>query len=56
MALLIPTILRHDPASRITKIMSALKEVQFHRGLSDVEFDRLYGTEEKCREALFSWR
>ena len=31
-------------------------KVQFQRGLSDVEFDRLYGSEEKCREALFSWR
>ena len=30
--------------------------MQFQRGLSDVEFDWLYGTEEKCREALFSWR
>jgi hypothetical protein len=34
----------------------ARDKVQFQRGLSDVEFDRLYGTEEKCREALFSWR
>jgi len=34
----------------------ARNKVQFQRGLSDVEFDRLYGTEEKCREALYSWR
>ena len=34
----------------------ARNKVQFQRGLSDVEFDRLYGTEETCREALFSWR
>jgi ribosomal protein L37AE/L43A len=34
----------------------ARNKVQFQRGLSDVEFDRLYGTEEKCRAALFSWR
>lgn len=34
----------------------ARNKVQFQRGLSDVEFDRLYGTEEKCRDALFSWR
>ncbi len=34
----------------------ARNKVQFQRGLSDVEFDRLYGTEEKCREVLFSWR
>jgi ribosomal protein L37AE/L43A len=34
----------------------ARNKVQFQRGLSDVEFDRLYGTEEKCREAIFSWR
>lgn len=31
-------------------------KVQFQRGLSDFEFDRLYGTEEKCHEALFAWR
>jgi len=43
----------------IAEIMSALREctmarnkVQFQRGLSDVEFERLDGTEEKCREAL----
>ena len=34
----------------------ARNKVQFQRGLSDVEFERLYGSEEKCREALFSWR
>ena len=34
----------------------ARNKVQFQRGLSDVEFERLYGTEEKCRAALFSWR
>ena len=34
----------------------ARNKVQFQRGLSDMEFDRLYGTEEKCRKALFSWR
>ena len=34
----------------------ARNKVQFQRGLSDVEFDRLYGREEQCREALFSWR
>ena len=32
----------------------ARNKVRFHRGLSDVEFERLYGTEEKYREALFS--
>jgi len=52
-----------DCAMRIMRIASAIREVamarnkvQFQRGLSDVEFDRLYGSEEKCREALFSWR
>ena len=30
----------------------ARNKVQFQRGPSDVEFERLYGTEEKCREAL----
>ena len=34
----------------------ARNKVPFQRGLSDVEFDRLYGGEETCREALFSWR
>jgi hypothetical protein len=34
----------------------ARNKVQFQRGLSDREFDRLYGTEELCREAVFSWR
>ena len=34
----------------------ARNKVQFQRGLSDVEFERLYGTEDKCREALFSRR
>jgi ribosomal protein L37AE/L43A len=34
----------------------ARNKVQFQRGLSDVEFDRLYGREERCREAVFSWR
>ena len=34
----------------------ARNKVQFQRGLSDVEFERLYGTEEKCRAALFAWR
>ena len=30
--------------------------VQFQKGMSDADFDRLYGTEEQCREALFAWR
>ena len=34
----------------------ARNKVQFQRGLSDVEFARLYGTEDRCREAVFSWR
>lgn len=34
----------------------ARNKVQFQRGLSDVEFERLYGTEEKCRETLTAWR
>jgi ribosomal protein L37AE/L43A len=34
----------------------ARNKVQFQRGLSDREFDRLYGTEELCREAVISWR
>jgi len=34
----------------------ARSKVQFQRGLSDAEFERLYGTEDKCREALIAWR
>ena len=30
--------------------------VQFQKGLSEPEFQRLYGTEEKCRAVLFAWR
>ncbi len=30
--------------------------VQFQKGMSDADFDRLYGTESQCREALFAWR
>ena len=30
--------------------------VQFQKGMSDADFDRLYGTETQCREALFLWR
>jgi hypothetical protein len=28
-------------------------KVQFQKGLSDAEFEALYGTEERCRAALF---
>jgi transposase-like protein len=30
--------------------------VQFQKGMSDGDFDRLYGTEIQRREALFAWR
>jgi transposase-like protein len=30
--------------------------VQFQKGMSDADFERLYGTEDQCREALFMWR
>jgi transposase-like protein len=30
--------------------------VQFQKGMSDADFDRLYETETQCREALFVWR
>jgi hypothetical protein len=36
--------------------VSARNKVQFQRGLSDVELDRLYGAEDKCRQSLFFWR
>ena len=34
----------------------ARNKVQFQKGLSEAEFERLYGTEEKCRTAVFGWR
>jgi transposase-like protein len=34
----------------------ARNSVQFQKGLSEAEFERQYGTEEACREALFRWR
>ena len=34
----------------------ACNQVQFQRGLSTVEFQRLYGTEEQCRAALVRMR
>jgi len=30
--------------------------VQFQKGMSDADFERLYGTEKQCRDALFAWR
>ena len=30
--------------------------VQFQKGMSDADFERLYGTESQCKEALFAWR
>jgi ISXO2-like transposase domain/Transposase zinc-ribbon domain len=30
--------------------------VQFQKGLSEAKFAELYGSEEKCRAALFAWR
>lgn len=29
--------------------------VQFQKGMSDVDFDRLYGAESQCQDALFAW-
>jgi transposase-like protein len=34
----------------------ARNSVQFQKGLSEAGFGDLYGTEEKCRAALFAWR
>ena len=34
----------------------ARNRVQFQKGYSLVQFMDEYGTEEKCREALFRWR
>ena len=34
----------------------ARNPVQFQKGMSDADFDRLYGTEAQCRQALIAWR
>jgi transposase-like protein len=34
----------------------ARNKVQFQKGLSEAEFDRLYGTEAQCREVVAKWR
>jgi hypothetical protein len=34
----------------------ATNRVQFQRGLSMREFEQLYGTEERCEQALMAWR
>ena len=34
----------------------ARNSVQFQKGLSEAGFEELYGTEAKCRAALFAWR
>jgi len=34
----------------------ARNKVQFQKGLSEPEFERLYGSEAACRAALFKWR
>jgi hypothetical protein len=34
----------------------ARNKVQFQKGLSEAEFDALYGTEERCQDAVFGWR
>ena len=34
----------------------ARNSMQFQKGLSEAGFTQLYGTEDRCRAALFSWR
>ena len=34
----------------------ARNKVQFQKGLSEAQFDDLYGTEDRCRDAVFRWR
>jgi transposase-like protein len=34
----------------------ARNRVQFQKGLSEAEFDALYGSEDKCRAAIVAWR
>jgi hypothetical protein len=56
-------MLSHVFAGRIGENVSLVRrcgmprnKVQFQKGLSDAEFEALYGTEERCRAALFAWR
>ena len=34
----------------------ARNRVQFQKGLSEARFAELYGSEDRCREAMFRWR
>ena len=34
----------------------ARNRVQFQKGLSETRFDELYGSADRCREAVFRWR
>ena len=34
----------------------ARNKVQFQKGMSEAQFDALYGTEELCHDALVGWR
>ena len=34
----------------------ARNRVQFQKGLSEARFDELYGSEDRCRQAVFGWR
>ena len=34
----------------------ARNRVQFQKGLNETRFDELYGSEDRCREAVFRWR
>src|ERR1700674_3732590 len=34
----------------------ARNKVQFQKGLSEARFAILYGTEDRCRDAVFGWR
>jgi hypothetical protein len=34
----------------------ARNPVQFQKGMSEADLDRLYGTADLCRESLASWR
>ena len=37
-------------------MVMARNRIQFQKGLSEARFAALYGSEERCREALVSWR
>lgn len=47
---------KYEILFEIKELVMPRNPVQFQKGMSDADFDRLYGTEVKCKDALFAWR